>query len=123
MQFWVYLLRCADGKYYIGSHRGDDVEPRVWEHNEGIDPKAFTYSRRPVTLVWCGAFSDPTEMVNFERQMKGWTRAKKEAFVRGDWDRLQALSKSRTSPPVREKGRFYKLTHPDDAPKRTNPIE
>tara|TARA_R110000796_G_scaffold66967_8_gene153869 strand:- start:2150 stop:2515 length:366 start_codon:yes stop_codon:yes gene_type:complete len=113
MQFWVYLLQCADGKYYVGSHRGDDVGARVWEHNEGINSKAFTYSRRPVTLLWCGAFADPAEMVSFERQMKGWTRAKKEAFVQGDWERLKALSKSRTAPTVREKGRFYKLTHPD----------
>lgn len=112
MQFWVYLLQCADGKYYVGSHRGDDVEVRVWEHNEGVNPKAFTFSRRPVELLWCGAFADPSEMVGFERQMKGWTRAKKEAFVREDWERLKALSKSHTAPFVREKGRFYKLTHP-----------
>jgi len=113
MQFWVYLLQCADGKYYVGSHRGSDVDARVGEHNEGINPKAFTFSRRPVRLLWCGAFADPAEIVSFERQMKGWTRAKKEAFVQGDWEGLKALSKSRTAPPVREKGRFYKLTHPD----------
>ena len=112
MQFWVYLLQCADGKYYVGSHRGNDVEVRVWEHNEGVNPRAFTFSRRPVKLLWCGAFADPAEMVSFERQMKGWTRAKKEAFVREDWERLKELSKSRTAPPVRERGRFYKLTHP-----------
>ena len=113
MQFWVYLLQCADGKYYVGSHRGEDVEARVWQHNAGINPKAFTFSRRPVKLLWCGTFVDPAEMVSFERQMKGWTRAKKEAFVRGDGERLKELSKSRTAPPVRERGRFYKLTHPD----------
>tara|TARA_R110000787_G_scaffold238786_1_gene344983 strand:- start:289 stop:648 length:360 start_codon:yes stop_codon:yes gene_type:complete len=113
MQFWVYLLLCADGKYYVGSHRGDDVETRVWTHNQGSDPKAFTFRRLPVELVWAGAFPDPTSMVSFERQMKGWSRAKKEAFVRGDWARLKALSKSQTAPPIRELGKFYKLTHPD----------
>jgi len=113
MQFWVYLLLCADGKYYVGSHRGDDVENRVWTHNQGSDPKAFTFRRRPVELVWAGAFPAPNSMVNFERQMKGWSRAKKDAFVQGDWTRLRALSKSQSAPPIRELGKFYKLTHPD----------
>ena len=112
MQFWVYLLLCADGKYYVGSHRGDDVDNRVREHNEGLDPNAFTFRRRPVELIWAGEFSDPAEMVNFERQMKGWSRAKKEAFAKGDWAKLKDLSKSRTAPPIRELGKFYRLTHP-----------
>ena len=113
MAFWVYLLLCADGKYYVGSHRGDDVENRVWAHNEGIDPKAFTFRRRPVELIWAGAFPDPGSMVNFERQMKGWSRAKTEAFILGDWTRLKTLSKSQTAPPIRELGKFHKLAHSD----------
>ncbi len=46
--------------------------------------------------------------------MKGWTRAKKIAFVNRDWEGLKASSVSRTAPAVHERGRFYRLTHPDN---------
>ena len=114
MQFWVYILECADGSFYVGSHRGDDPEARVHEHNQGIYPKAYTYRRRPVRLVWSGDFEDPNDAVYFERQLKGWTRAKKIAFINGDWAELKSLAKSRTAPPIHAKGLFYRLTHPEE---------
>jgi putative endonuclease len=114
MQIWVYLLECADGRFYVGSHRGPYPEDRVDEHNAGLYPKAWTYRRRPVRLIWAGDFEDPSEAVAFERQMKGWTRAKKIAFVTQDWEKLKALSQSRTAPAVHTRGRFYKLTHLDN---------
>ncbi|MGE6699197.1 GIY-YIG nuclease family protein [Hyphomonas sp. NPDC076900] len=113
MQFWVYILECSDGRFYVGSHRGDDPENRVHEHNQGLYPKAYTFRRRPVKLVWSGEFEDPNDAVCFERQLKGWSRAKKIAFINGDWDELKELAKSRTAPAIHEKGLFYKLTHPD----------
>lgn len=115
MLIWVYLLECADGKFYVGSHRGADPEDRVAEHNAGLFPEAWTFNRRPVRLLWAGDFSDPLEAVSFERQMKGWTRAKKIAFVEQDWEQLKTLSRSQTAPAVTERGRFYRLTHPDSA--------
>ena len=90
MRVWVYMLRCADGRYYVGSHRGEDVQVRVWEHNAGLHPTAWTFSRRPVELVWCEAFLRADEAVAFERQVKGWSRDKKEALIRGEWSSLPA---------------------------------
>jgi len=110
MNFFVYILRCSNGAYYVGSHRGQDVETRVYQHNEGIDTKAFTYRFRPVELLWSCQFDDPTDMVEFEQQLKGWSRKKKEAFMRSDWAELKELSKSRTAPAIHEKGRFYLST-------------
>ena len=110
MEFFVYILRCSNGAYYVGSHRGDNVAARVAEHNAGVDRKAYTFRYRPVELIWSCAFSDPTDMVSFERQLKGWSRAKKEAFMRSDWAELKQLSKSRTAPAIHERGRFYLLT-------------
>ena len=118
MRIWVYVLECADGRLYVGSHRGEDVAARVWDHNEGVSKTAYTYHRRPVTLVWAGEFEDPAEAVAFERQMKGWTRAKKVAFIAEDWDTLKKLSRSRTAPPIHEKGKFYRLTHPEAGDKK-----
>jgi putative endonuclease len=102
MQSWVYILRCADGRYYVGSHRGSNPETRVADHNIGIDHKAFTFKRRPVTLVWSAEFQWIKDAIVFERQIKGWSRAKKEALMNGDWDGLQSLAKNRsenTRPP------------------------
>ena len=114
MHFFVYILRCSNGAYYVGSHRGDSVDRRVAQHNQGLNQQAYTFRYRPVELLWSCTFQDPADMVAFERQLKGWSRAKKEAFMRSDWSALKALAKSRTAPAIHEKGRFYLLTHPDD---------
>ncbi len=101
---WVYILRCADGMYYVGSHRGPDPAVRVAGHNAGLDPSAFTYKRRPVELVWTGAFQFITDAIAFERQLKGWSRAKKEAVIRGDWEALPSLAQCRTPRPSTSSG-------------------
>lgn len=96
MRIWVYILECADGAFYVGSYRGDDPAEREAEHNDGRDPKAWTYSRRPVKLVWCTEFEDPGQAVACERQLKGWTRLKKQAVIRGEWATLPALARRRS---------------------------
>jgi len=93
MQAFVYILECADGSYYIGSHRGHDVEHRVAEHNMGHHKNAYTFTRRPVSCVWSDWFSRYDDAVAFERQLKGWSRAKKEAVIRGEWDALPELAR------------------------------
>ena len=90
----VYLLRCADGSYYAGSARRG-LDRRVSEHNSAAYADAYTATRRPVTLVWSGHFPDIADAVAFERQLKGWSRAKKEALIRGDFDAVQVLAKRR----------------------------
>jgi putative endonuclease len=76
---FVYMLRCSDGSYYVGSTRAT-LERRVIEHNERKYP-GFTKSRRPVTLVWSQEFQLITDAIAAERQLKGWSRAKKEALI------------------------------------------
>ena len=94
---WIYILRCADGLYYTGSYRGADLATRVSEHNTRKYLNAFTGKRLPVELVWATAYETKTDAIAFERQIKGWSRAKKEALIRGDYDALPALSRSRSS--------------------------
>ncbi|MGE3645883.1 MAG: GIY-YIG nuclease family protein [Beijerinckiaceae bacterium] len=88
----VYILLCSDGSYYAGLTRRD-VETRVSQHAQGIDPKAYTFRRRPVTLVWSAHFERIDEAIATERRIKRWTRVKKEALIRGDYDALPGLAK------------------------------
>lgn len=92
MSFFVYMLRCADGKFYIG--HTDNLEQRIAQHQSGMT-KGYTLHRRPVALVWSESFSTRHEALSAERQIKGWSRAKKEALITGDWDRIAMLAKSK----------------------------
>jgi putative endonuclease len=89
----VYILLCADSSYYTGSTR-KDVETRVSEHNLGINTD-YTARRRPVKLLWSAHFERIADAIAMERQIKGWSRAKKEALMRGDFDALPALAARR----------------------------
>ena len=97
MGAYVYILRCADGRYYVGSTR-DTLEKRINEHNAGTFD-GWTKRRSPVTLAWHEHFDRITDAIALERQLKGWSRAKKEALMRGDFDALKLLSKSHSSKP------------------------
>ena len=98
MQFYVYLLRCSDGSYYAG--HTDNLEGRLWQHNQGIGCD-WTSRRRPVELVWGDVASTRDEALAFERRIKGWTRAKKEALIASDWDSVNWLSRKPSERPVR----------------------
>jgi len=89
------MLLCSDGSYYLGSATGDDVAPRVEQHNAGAFPGGYTWSRRPVRLVWSEHFERITDAIAVERQIKGWSRAKKAALANGDWDLVRQLAKRR----------------------------
>jgi putative endonuclease len=91
---YIYMLRCADGSYYVGSARRG-LERRVSEHNLGVYG-GYTSTRRPVTMVWAEHFPDITDAIAVERQIKGWSRAKKEALIRGDYGAIQMFARRRT---------------------------
>ncbi len=90
MGAYVYMLRCADGSYYVGSTRAS-LEQRVAQHNAGSFG-GYTGRRRPVTLVFHQEFERITDAIAAERQVKGWSRAKKEALIRGDYGALPDLA-------------------------------
>ena len=93
MPAYVYLLRCADRSYYVGSTRGT-LEQRVGEHNAGTFG-GHTATRRPVELVWSQDFDRITDAIAAERRLKGWSRAKKEALIRGAYAMIGALAQRR----------------------------
>ena len=91
--YYVYILKCSDNSYYTGIT--NDLLRRVDEHNDGINPTCYTYNRRPVELVFSSEFIDVNLAISFEKQVKGWSRKKKEAIIRGDWNLLPELSKNK----------------------------
>ena len=90
-QYFVHILRCSDGSYYTGVT--NNIDRRMYEHETGFDRKAYTFKRRPLTLVFQESFNDINQAMAFEKQIKGWKRSKKEAIINGDWHLLPELSK------------------------------
>jgi putative endonuclease len=96
---YLYILQCADGSYYVGTTR-NELEIRVAEHNSGAFG-GYTAKRRPVTLVFSERFDHVTDAIAAERQVKGWSRAKKQALIARDLNRLPALARRKTAHPSR----------------------
>jgi putative endonuclease len=94
---YVYILKCSDGIYYTGLT--NNPEKRLLEHNTGINPESYTYSRRPVEMVYCERFTDYDLAVKWEKRIKDWSRKKKEALITNNLDKLigYASCKNETS--------------------------
>lgn len=89
--YWVYMVLCTDGSYYIGI--SNDVERRVGEHNSGLDTHCYTFLRRPVRLVYAAEFGEAEDAIRWEKQIKGWSRKKKRALSEGNWNEIRTLAK------------------------------
>lgn len=91
MRGYLYILLCADGHYYVGSTT--NLELRLAAHQAG-DGGDFTARRRPVALMHSQEFETLHDAFLAERQVKGWSRQKKEALIRGDYEALPVLARS-----------------------------
>ena len=92
MAFYAYLLKCNDGSYYAG--HTDDIDLRMGQHSSGA-LGGYTAKRLPIALVWSDSFQTRDEAFAAERKIKGWSRAKKEALIAGDWERVSRLARNR----------------------------
>jgi putative endonuclease len=86
-RYYVYMLECSDGSFYIGIT--NDLERRVGEHNAGWDSKSYTHERRPVVLAYSEHFANVDQAIRWEKQIKKWSRLKKMALARGDWEAVR----------------------------------
>ena len=98
--YFVYILECSDGSYYTGVT--NDVERRLWEHQTGFNTTCYTYKRRPVTLKYFIHLTDIKQAIDWEKQIKGWSRKKKEALFKEDWKELQRLARNYTEYPPQD---------------------
>ena len=92
---YVYILKCSDGSYYTGVT--SNLGQRLFRHNTGYYPDCYTANRRPLELVFYCEFTDITIAIEKEKQIKKWSRAKKEALINGDFEDLVNLAKKRFS--------------------------
>jgi putative endonuclease len=90
--YFVYILLCSDDHFYIGIT--NDLHRRVCEHQEGVDKRCYTYTRRPVELVYHEEFTEVIWAIEREKQLKKWNRDKKKALVDQHYDQLKAISRS-----------------------------
>jgi|SRR5579862_32423 len=88
--YYVYMLLCADESFYTGIT--SNLEMRFGQHQFGIDPKCYTFTRRPIKLVHASDFRNVDDAIAWEKQLKRWTRAKKMALIENDWPRIQKLA-------------------------------
>jgi len=101
--FWMYMLECSDKSFYVG--HSDNLESRIGQHHTGFFQNCYTFARRPVRLVFAQPFGTREEALAMERRVKGWSRAKKTALIRGDWQEISRLARSsslRQAPDSRE---------------------
>lgn len=89
--FWVYILGCNDKSYYTG--HTDNLEARLYQHHNRLILSCYTATRLPVTLLYSASFPSRMEALVAENQIKGWSRKKKEALIKGDWEKLSLHAK------------------------------
>jgi len=91
MPYAIYILKCSDGTYYTGLTK--DLDGRIHEHQTGVRHESYTFGRRPIELVWSIGTESYQEAFQWEHQIKGWSRAKKEALIRGDIEGIHEVVK------------------------------
>lgn len=93
--YYVYILECSDKSYYTGIT--SNLEKRIFEHQKGLNNKCYTYNKRPVKLRFTAELQDVNDAIAREKQIKGWSRKKKEALIKNDFNKLVELSNCRPS--------------------------
>jgi putative endonuclease len=92
---YVYILKCSDKSYYTGVT--SNLDGRMFKHDSGFYPNCYTFNRRPLTLAFYCEFTDINMAFETEKQIKNWSRSKKEALINGEFDKLQWLSECRNA--------------------------
>lgn len=94
--YFVYIVECSDKSYYTGIT--NDLDRRFWEHNNDSNRVSYTFKTRSVILKYFQRFQDVNQAIEFEKQIKGWSRKKKEALFIEDWEEIKKLAKSHSKP-------------------------
>lgn len=88
--YYVYIIKCSDKTYYTGIT--NNLHRRFTEHVDGINKNSYTFKRRPLELVFSEIFIDVNQAIQFEKRLKKWSKAKKDALINQQYHLLPALS-------------------------------
>ena len=91
--FYVYILKCSNNTYYTGFT--SNLEQRIFEHQAGKHQESYTYKLRPIELVFYCEFTNVEIAIETEKQIKKWSKAKKEALINDEYDKLPNLAKKK----------------------------
>jgi len=91
--YFVYILKCSDETYYTGFT--SNLNKRIIEHNTGKHNESYTFNRRPLTLEFYAEFTNVNIAIETEKQIKKWSKAKKQALINGEFEKLPNLSKKK----------------------------
>ena len=94
-KYYVYIIECSDKFLYTGIT--NNLERRFTEHQKGLNSDCFTFTRRPLELIFHQDFNEVDQAIYFEKKIKKWSRKKKLALINGDFDMLQILSECRNA--------------------------
>ena len=92
-QSYVYILKCSDSSYYTGVT--SNLDKRLFQHNTAFYPNCYTALRRPIELVFFAEFTNISVAIETEKQIKKWSRIKKEALINDDYEALPNLAKKK----------------------------
>ena len=92
--YFVYILKCSDNSYYTGFT--NNLERRLGEHRSGQNKECYTFNKNPLELMWFETFNDVLDAIATEKRIKGWSRIKKEALIKNNWDKVVLYSKNYT---------------------------
>jgi putative endonuclease len=93
----MYILECSDGSYYTGSTV--NLEQRLWQHQQGLGAN-HTRKHLPVKLVYSESYDRVADAFYREKQVQGWSRAKKKALIEGRFEDLPKLAKTANKTPI-----------------------
>jgi putative endonuclease len=93
MVYYLYILLCSDESFYVGMT--NDLDRRKQEHDDGLNEGSYTADRRPVTIVYVEESKYVNNIIKREKQIKGWSRAKKIALIEGQRSKLPQLAKKK----------------------------
>ena len=91
--YYVYILKCSDSTYYTGIT--SNLDKRLESHTTGKHADSYTYNRRPIILKFYAEFTIVSIAIEHEKQIKKWSKAKKEALIDGRYSSLPNLAKKR----------------------------
>jgi putative endonuclease len=103
---YVYILKCSDSTYYTGIT--NNPERRLIQNQRGLKKDSYTSSRLPVELVYCELFTDFNLAIECEKKIKKWSRAKKAALIKQNWDKLKESSQCRNETTYKNTYRYIK---------------